>query len=271
MSTIEIDGMAVSYHDRGVGEPVLLIPPAAARATVWRQHQVPALVAAGYRVLTYDLRHTRRSPEHPKPFALIDLVSDAAELITALGLGPCRLVGASLGAMIAQELALARPDLVRAACLLGTRGRADGYRSALGQGYAQAMRAVGRDTALFEAVASMSQLFGPATLADEDFVRSWLSAYELFRPGGEGAAAQYEATIGYDRVNELRGVRCPCLVVAFGHDVIMPPAEGAAVAKAIPSCRYVELPDCGHFGFVERPGEVNALITEFFAEGDQRA
>jgi pimeloyl-ACP methyl ester carboxylesterase len=268
--TIEIDGTGVPYHDHGAGEPVLLIPPAASRASVWQRHQVPALVAAGYRVLTYDLRHTRRTADHPKPFALADLVADAAALVTALELGPCRLVGASLGAMIAQELALAHPDLVRAACLLGTRGRADAYRSALARGYAQAMRVAGPDTALFEAVASLSQLFGPATLADEDFVRTWLAAYELFRPGGEGAAAQYEATVGADRVADLRGVRCPCLVVAFGHDVIMPPAEASAVAAAIPACRYVELPGCGHFGFLERPAEVNALITGFFAEKEER-
>ncbi|MGW3964179.1 alpha/beta fold hydrolase [Amycolatopsis sp. NPDC005003] len=269
MPTVEISDTEVSYQDRGAGEPVLLIPPAASRASIWQRHQVPALEAAGYRVLTADLRHTRRTREHPKPFTLADLVSDAVEFAEALELGPCRLVGASLGAMIAQEFALARPDLVRAVCLLGTRGRADAYRSALGRGYAQAMRATGPDTGLFEAVVSMSQLFGPATLADDDFVAAWLSAYDFFRPGGEGAAAQYEATIGYDRVAELRGVRCPALVVAFGRDVIMPPAEARAVAGAIPSCRYAEFPDCGHFGFLERPAEVNALITDFFAGEDQ--
>jgi pimeloyl-ACP methyl ester carboxylesterase len=266
MPTIEINGTTVSYGEHGAGEPVLLIPPAASRSTVWRRHQVPALTEAGYRVLAYDLRHTPRTGERPKPFEMADLVSDAAELIRALDLGPCRVIGASLGAMIAQELALSRPELVRAVCLLGTRGRADAYRVALGRGYAQAMRAGGRDAALFEAVASMSQLFGPATLADDEFVRSWLAMCELFRPGGEGAAAQYEATIEYDRLAELGGIRCPSLVVAFGRDTIMPPAEAAAVARVIPSCRYAELPDCGHFGFLEQPAEVNALITKFFAE-----
>ncbi|MFF8785749.1 alpha/beta fold hydrolase [Streptomyces sp. NPDC015125] len=264
MAERELDGLTLSYGVHGTGgEPMLLIPPAASRGSIWTRHQVPALVAAGYVVVVPELRHTT-SVGLPKPFGLFDLVSDVAALITALGLGPCRVAGASLGALIAQELAVARSELVTALGLLGTRGRTDAYREALGRGHAQAMRDGSRNTALFEATSYMAQLFGPETLADDAFVGEWLTSYQLFRPGGAGAAAHYEATLGYDRLAELSSIRVPTLVISFGRDVIMPPAEGAAVARAIPRARFVELPGCGHFGFLERPGEVNELLIDFF-------
>jgi pimeloyl-ACP methyl ester carboxylesterase len=115
----------------------LLIPPAASRATLWR-HQVPAFVEAGYPVFVYDLRETLPSGEPARIFNLADLVTDAAELITALGIGPSRVLGASLGALIAQELTLTKPSLVMAVALIGPRGRTDAFRAALARGYAQA-------------------------------------------------------------------------------------------------------------------------------------
>ena len=55
----------------------------------------------------------------------------------------------------------------------------------------------------------------------------------------------------------------PCLVVGFEHDVITPPPACRAVAAALPSAQYVEIPGCGHFGFLERPDLVNTTLAGF--------
>lgn len=258
------NGVRISYRVHGEGTPLLLIGPAAAPAAVWDKYQVPDLVRAGFQVITFDLRGCAPSDAPPGPYALDDLVSDTAELIRRLGIAPCLVAGVSIGAMIAQELAREHPSLVGAVALMATRGRSDVFHDALAQGIASAMRAGDAVPVAYSAVATMSQLFAPHTLADDKFADDWLTTLSLFPQRGEGFAAQYEATVTNDRLPGLRDIRCPSLVVAFAHDIVMPPAMGRAVAEVIPDCRFELLASCGHFGFLERPEEVNRILVDFF-------
>jgi pimeloyl-ACP methyl ester carboxylesterase len=266
MSTPTLSPTRLAYDVAGTGEPVLLLPPAGTRAAVWQTHQVPALVHAGYQVLSVDGRGTPPSIVPPGPYQLADMVADTAELIEQLDLAPCRIVGASLGAMAAQELCLARPELVRAAALLGTRCRTSSFQRAVAAVRAAELREPGGtmppDTA---AVLSMSQLFSPSTLADDRQADDWYTLLRTFPPRGAGLAAQYDATVIPDRRAALRLVDRPCLVIAFADDLLAPPSMAREVAFAIPGCRYIQLPNCGHLGFLERPAAVNAALTGFFA------
>jgi pimeloyl-ACP methyl ester carboxylesterase len=264
MPVVNVGDLSLSYEICGDGEPVLLIPPAGTRSAIWSLHQVPALAAAGYQVVTFDARGTPPSSVPAGPYRLADLVHDAAGLITELSLGPCHLVGASLGAMTAQELALARPDLVRSAALLGTRGRTDFFRRV----WARAAAARMRDPIPFtdwETVTQLRQLFGSATLADDRVAADWFALLRRFPQRGAGVAAQYEATVIADRMAALAAVTAPCLVVAFGDDALTPAGLCREVADAIPGCRYAEITRAGHFGFAEAPGELHPVLLDFLA------
>src|ERR1022692_2439663 len=83
---------------------------------------------------------------------------------------------------------------------------------------------------------------------------------------GPGPAAQYLATITEDRAAALKAIDRPCLVVGFSEDTLTPPAQCRETAEAIPGCRYLEIPACGHFGFLEQPDEVNRALVEFLLE-----
>jgi pimeloyl-ACP methyl ester carboxylesterase len=261
---ITVRGLRLAYEEYGSGEPVLLIPPAATPEGVWAVHQVPAIVEAGYRAIVAGSRGTPPSTVPSAPFRLADLAEDIVGLITELGLGPCLIVGASLGAMVGQELALSRPDLVRAAVLLGTRCRTDFIRGRFARAYADQVRR-GEPPSDLEAVMLMMQLFSSSTLADDRLASDWLTLFQVFSARGVGPAMQYEATIIPDRTDALRQVDRPCLVVAFAEDLVTPPVLCQEVASAIPSCRYVEIAGCGHFGFLERPESVNSTLIDFFA------
>jgi pimeloyl-ACP methyl ester carboxylesterase len=247
--------------------PVLLIPPAATRSAVWHTHQVPALCDAGYEVVTYDQRGTAPSGMSG-PFRLADLVADAARLIGALGLGSCLVAGSSLGALVAQELAIVRPDLVRGIALLGTRGRLTRFLEAFTRNTVEELRTDGRTSPRRDALYSALQLFAPETLTDDRFATDWLDLAEAFPVRGAGAAAQYESAITPNRLDALGAITAPTLVMSFGLDAIMPPSLVREVADAIPGSRYVEVPGAGHFGFLERPAVVNRALLEFFASAD---
>jgi pimeloyl-ACP methyl ester carboxylesterase len=262
MPFVSTNGIRISYERSGAGESVLFIMGTAAAGRVWTMYQTPAVIRAGYEAVTFDNRGIAPSDAPPGRYSLADMVADTRGLIEALGLAPCRIVGTSLGAMIAQELACAHPELVRCAVLLATRGRADAFRRA----HAAADRALAesglRLPSAYRSVMSVLQMLSPATWDDDAAIASWLDLFEL--AGDEKTpVGQTWADIIDDRRDALRRIAAPCRVVSFADDVIAPPGFGAEVAEAIPDCDFVQIPSCGHLGYLERPDAVNAAILEF--------
>ncbi|NUT35777.1 MAG: alpha/beta hydrolase [Hamadaea sp.] len=254
--------VALAWLAHGDGLPVVMLPPAATAREVWHTHQVPALVRAGYRVVTVNHRGTPPSPVPPGPYLMAQLVADVVALVELLDEGPVHLVGASLGAFVAQEVALARPDLVRSAVLMGTRARTDKFRRLLARALAVQTRQAGPGTEL-EALMHLAQLFGPRTLADEQTMSDWLELRRRFPVTGPGAGAQYDASVIGDRRAALAGLTRPCLVMAFSADLITPPAACLEVHESVPSAAYVEFEGLGHFGFLEDPEAVNRAVIDF--------
>ncbi len=119
--------MDLAYDDRGKGDPVLFIAGRGGAGRMWHLHQVPEFQRAGYRCITFDNRGIGAT-ENEDGFGTAEMVADTAELIEKLDAGPALIVGVSMGAYIAQELMLARPELVRASVLMATRGRQDHAR-----------------------------------------------------------------------------------------------------------------------------------------------
>ena len=107
----------LAYDDRGSGEPVLFIAGRGGVGRTWQPFQVPAFLAAGYRVVTFDNRGVGAT-ENADGFTTETMVADTAALIEKLGIAPTNIVGASMGAYIAQELMLTRPELVNRAALM---------------------------------------------------------------------------------------------------------------------------------------------------------
>jgi pimeloyl-ACP methyl ester carboxylesterase len=264
MPVIEVNGIPLNHTVTGSGPPVVLVMGAGATGRVWHLHQQPALVDAGFRVVTFDNRGIAGSGGGGE-FTIDDLVADTAGLIEHLDLGPCRVVGTSLGAQVVQELALARPDLVTHAVMMATRGRDDAMRAAMRRAE-QELRAAGvepprRHDAIVRALKNLS----PRTLNDDVAVRDWLDIFELSPPlWNDGMRTQLTLGMEESRLEAYRGITAPSLVIGFADDLTLPPHLAREVAEAIPGARYEELDGCGHYGYLERPDEVNALLLKFF-------
>ncbi|MFJ8787880.1 alpha/beta fold hydrolase [Streptomyces sp. NPDC102462] len=265
MPSALVNGIRLHYDVAGRGDPVVLVMGQGATGRAWHLYQVPALVAAGHRVVTFDNRGVPPTDECPGGFTIDDLVADTAALVEHLGIAPCRFVGVSMGAYVVQELMLARPELVVQGALMATRGRTDPLRAAvsaaeralldsgvaLPPGYAAWVRAL--------------ENLSPATLNDEEAVQNWLELFEFSPPpAGPGVRAQLELVVPEGRLAAYAGIRTPCLVIGFADDVTLPPQLSREVAEAIPAAAYREIEDCGHYGYLERPDEVNRALLEFF-------
>ncbi|MEU1943802.1 alpha/beta hydrolase [Streptomyces sp. NPDC020125] len=263
MPVVHVNGIQLHYEEAGEGEPVVMIQGTGAGGTVWQLHQVPALTAAGFRVITLDNRGIPPTSECPEGFTLQDMVGDVAGLIEHLGIGPCRVVGTSLGAFITQELALARPDLVRRAVLIATRGRTDALRAAITRAEIE-LHDAGVDIPVrYAAVVRALKSLSPRTLDDGEAMADWLDLFELSPAAGPGQRAQMElSTLGH-RLEAYRGIRVPCQVIAFADDLITPAHLAREVADAIPGAEYELIEGCGHYGYLEDPATVNKVMVEF--------
>jgi len=135
MPYVFTNGIRLSFERHGRGERVLFIMGSSAGGRVWTLHQTPAVVAAGYQAVTFDNRGIPPSDVPPGRYSLDDMVADTKGLIESIGAAPCRIVGTSLGAIIAQELAIRWPELVRCAVLMSTKSRSDPARLAHGNAY----------------------------------------------------------------------------------------------------------------------------------------
>jgi pimeloyl-ACP methyl ester carboxylesterase len=261
MPYVHTNGIRLAYQRSGRGENVLLIMGSGAASHVWTLHQTPALHAAGYATVIFDNRGIPPSDAPAGKYSLADVVGDTKGLIEALDLAPCRIVGTSLGAVIAQELAIDHPQLVRCAVLIATRARSDAARRAQ----------VAADLALAECGATLPreyaatqkvfQMLSPASLNDDAAVTMWLEIFEL--AGGAAVNGQVWIDTTGDRRAALGRIATPCRVIAFADDLITPPHLAAEVADTIPDCDFVQIAECGHLGHLERPDQLNTAIIEF--------
>lgn len=263
MPIATLNGIKLSYDVQGDGDLVVLVMGTGSPGRVWHAHQVPALRAAGFRVATPDNRGIPPTDECAGGMVIEDLVGDVAALIEHLG-GRAAVVGTSMGARVAQELALARPDLVSRAVMLATAGRNDPVQSALSQGertlHDKGITLPGRYHAAVSAILNLS----PATLRDPVAVRDWLDVFEYTGSAiSAGVRAQMQMNEFEPRLEAYAAITVPCLVVGFADDRVLPPHLAREVASAIPGARYEEVADAGHYGFLERPAEVNRLLVDF--------
>jgi pimeloyl-ACP methyl ester carboxylesterase len=266
MPVVAANGIDLAYDSFGEGDPVVLIAGTGQPANTWHIFQVPALVDAGFRVITFDNRGVPPTGCPPAPYTVAEMAEDAAGLIRELDLAPCRVAGVSLGAMITQELALAHPELLRSAVMMGTIGRLGPSGKLLTDAWVKFDESGVELPPLYDAINQLAWLFAPATLANEEFVATFV---ELIL-GGEawkdpGRIGQHLAEQSYgDRLEALASITVPSMVMTFEFDSITLAPMGREVAATIPGCELVEIAGVGHGGMVEKPDEINAALIEFF-------
>jgi pimeloyl-ACP methyl ester carboxylesterase len=254
----------LAYEVTGDGEPVLFIAGTGGAGRTWHIHQVRAFVAAGYRCITFDNRGIGAT-ENAGGFSTEQMVADTAELIEAVAGVPARLVAMSMGAFIAQELMLARPELVSQAVLMGTRGRTDRTRLTFRAADIALAEAGVELPAAYAAKVRVLENFSPKTINDESMVTDWYDMFAAFPiKRTPGWRAQLNVAPRGNRLPAYRSITTPVLVIGFADDVITPPALGREVADAIPEGRYVQIANAGHLGFLERPDAVNRAMLQFF-------
>jgi pimeloyl-ACP methyl ester carboxylesterase len=258
---VVVNGTGLAVATAGAGSPLLFVAGYGADASGWRL-QVDELSGA-YTVVTYDHRGVGDSwPNRAPGLSIATLAADAHALLTALGHAPAVIVGASMGAAVALELALAHAGTVRGLVLLAPILERDARFEAV----LRAWCAYDAPQAETRIRSMLPWLFGRELLAHAG--RREAAAVALRAMAGRTPAAvlreHAEALLAWlgTRTAELGRIAAPALVVAGSDDLLTPPAEAESVVCALPHARLEVLPGAGHALMIERADTVNALIRE---------
>jgi len=259
MPTIDGSGVSLFYTDEGVGEVVLLIHGLGSSSADW-ELQLPVLTP-GYRVIAVDLRGHGQSSKPAGPYSLEMFAGDVATLIEALDIGPCHVVGLSLGAMTTLELAATRPDLVRSAVVVNAGPdfipRTLKERAMVWQRLTL-VRTLG--------LRKLGQLVADRTLPDEDQAELRERVAEVIADNHKAAyLASMRAIVGWSVVDRLDQITSPMLVVASELDYTPVESKQPIVDEA-QDARLTVVAGARHLLPIERPDEFNKILSIFLAD-----
>ncbi|MER5219966.1 alpha/beta fold hydrolase [Streptomyces flaveus] len=260
---INVDGTEFWVERRGRGPDVLLVAGLSDPAEAW-QSQLDGL-SDRYRVTAFDNRGAGRTPLPEEPLSVPMMADDAAALLRALQVPAAHVAGFSGGSLIAQELALNHPGLVRSLVLMSTWARPDAYlRSMTGFWHWMAERAPS-ERAMLEAF--FLWIYTPRAHADGTVDQIIEEALAFPHPQSvEAFQRQLAPFRTHDTLDRLAEITTPTLVLAGELDIAAPRRLGRAVAEKIPGAVFEVLPGEAHQPFQEVPDLFNARVDAFWRE-----
>jgi pimeloyl-ACP methyl ester carboxylesterase len=263
MPRVSVGGIRLFYQEAGPpgAGALVLIMGWGGDHTAWAL-QIPAF-SAEFRVIAPDNRGAGQSDAPDAPFTIADMARDTLGLLDALGIRRAHVSGASMGGMIAQELALGYPERVLTLQLHCTLARPDAYADLVAQ---TILRAKARGDREEFARTTLPWLLCRRTVAERpEFVQFFVQrAVEYPYPTSlVGLSRQAEALGGHDTLERLAAIRTPTLITVGAEDILVPPTFSRELHARIPGSELVVIPDAGHLHFMEQCERFNGVCLDF--------
>ena len=271
---ISANGIALEVEDHGSpqGEPLLLIMGLGMQLVAWHADFVAMLVARGYRVIRFDNRDIGLSQKFDHlgvpnlaldslkyavgmkvkaPYSVADMADDAAALLDVLGIPAAHICGASMGGMIAQQLAARHPERVKSLTLIMT---SSGSRRLPGPSMKVRSALISRPKdpknlqSIIEHYVKLYRLIGsPGYPASEAYLneRLGMSVRRSHRPQGTARQMVAIAADG-NRTTLIKGIKVPTQIIHGKQDPLVPVAAGIDLAAKIPGAKIDLIDGMGH-------------------------
>lgn len=251
-------GQQIRVRDFGQGPPVVLVHGYPLDGAMWSG--VARTLSQRFRVIKLDL------PGHGENSSPAGgSIEDYADYVEAV-LGSIEdrtgLAGFSMGGYAVLALMRRRPARVGALALVDSRAKADDDAGKAARNAAIAAVRSGGAAAIAEPM--IEKLLAASSRQDPDLVARLKRI--ILRQKPETLESDLTAMRERpDSTDLLPTLGLPALIITGEADVITPPAEGRAMAEAIPQARFLEIPAAGHLTPMERPGPVAAALGDFFS------
>jgi pimeloyl-ACP methyl ester carboxylesterase len=233
------EGADIYFATYGAGAPVILLHGGLANSDYWG-NQVPALTAAGYRVILIDSRGHGRSSRDERPYTYELMASDVIAVMDALKVPRAAVVGWSDGAIIGLVLAMKDPDRLTRVFAFAANMDPSGVKSDV---------ATNATFSRFEAEAGRAYArLSPTPSGFEDFAQAINRMWDT--------EPNYTAA-------DLARIATPVAIVDGDHDEAIKRDHTEYLARAIPGAKLIILPGVSHFAMLQDPAQFNAAVLTF--------
>ncbi|MEV0262306.1 alpha/beta hydrolase [Streptomyces sp. NPDC050617] len=272
-SDLIVDGVRISYRDRGEGEPVVFLHGTPSHSYEWR-NVVPHVEAVGHRAITYDLpgygRSERPVDRDTSVAAQTDLLGG---LLDALGIEQAAIVAHDIGGAIGQRFAVSRPERVRRLMIIDTVSYdswpSETWRKIIDEQLEEHTR-LPQDA--FDALLTRQlemTVAGGATTMSGDVLKAYLAPHQsaLGRVSFfEHQVRHYDSRYTEEITDRLASLTMPVRILWGERDQWQPLAYAQRLAEGIPGARLTVVPGAGHFVMEDAPERVTEEILGFLAD-----
>jgi pimeloyl-ACP methyl ester carboxylesterase len=251
----------VFYEEHGSGDPVLLVSGLGADHTAWALQT--EYLQEWFRVIVFDNPGVGRTEGPHGPYTTALFADVGVSLLGHLGIDRAHVVGASMGGMIAQQIAVRHPAQVRSLAIHCPWWSADPYTTAL----LRSWEAIARGAGMLELFRQIwLWVFTPRFYAEQPETLVELERQSAENPYAQTVDAfcdQAEACVTHMALEEVTEFDVPTLITVGDTDILTPPAHARELHKRVRGSVLHVWPEMGHAPFWEIPDAFNRLNREF--------
>lgn len=253
----QCNGIELYYETSGEGQPVLFIHGLGSSTRDWEYQTL--FFSKQYQVITFDLRGHGQTEKPPGPYTMSQFASDAAALIQSLHLPPAHVVGLSLGGMVAFQLAVDHPQLVRSLVIVNS-------------GPELVIRTFKERWQVFMrflivrllGMRKMGEVLSKRLFPKSDQTELARTFVERWAENDRRAYTEaMRAIVGWSVASNLPNLHIPTLVLTGDADYTPVALKEAYVAK-MPQAELVVIPDSRHVTPIDQPELFNQAIMTFW-------
>lgn len=256
MPKLTVNGIELYYQVNGQGDPIVFIHGLGSSGRDW-EFQTNHF-GNNYQVVVFDVRGHGQSEKPPGPYSIPLFAQDTASLIRKLGIAPAHVVGISMGGMIAFQLALDAPELVRSLVIVNS------WPEMVVRTWQERLQIWQRALIVqLLGMRKMGEVLGGRLFPKEEqaaireiFVERWAENDKRAYQKSMGAL------VGWSVSERIEQIACPVLVVAADQDYT-PVESKAAYARRMPNTELVVIEDSRHATPAEHPLEFNRVLGVF--------
>lgn len=259
MPKIRIRDINLYYESAGQGPPLLFIHGLGMSTRDWEAQT--AFFSKDYRVITFDLRGHGRSDKPPGPYTIAGFTSDTAGLIRSLDIAPAHVAGISLGGVIAFQLALSAPELLKTMTIINS-GPAFLLQTAR-QKFEMGWRLfLIRVTGMRSVAEFLTRRLFPKK--GQEALRRAVAA-RWAQNDRQAYLHSFKALVGWNVGKLLGNIRCPTLVVAADQDYTPVSYKQHYVSKMV-DAELAVVADSRHATPLDQPERFNRILADFLSK-----
>eukprot|EP01133_Synstelium_polycarpum_P008314 gene8314-9763_t len=252
----EHEGCTLHYEEYGHGAPLILIHGLGSSCLDW-ELQVPVL-SQHYRLVVVDVRGHGRSDKPRERYSIAGFTADLVALIEHLHLPPAHVVGLSMGGMIAFQLAVDEPQMLKSLCIVNSAPQVK-VRSASDYWQWAKRWSLARILSLNTIGKALGSLLFPKPEQAE--LRRKM-AERWAKNDKRAYLTSFDAIVGWGVQEQLSKISCPTLVISADHDYT-PVAQKEIYVKLLPDARLVVIEDSRHATPLDQPERFNNTLLDF--------